>query len=299
MGMVRAAPQSEGLCLAVPRNDGPIFGQEIGVGSLWEFLGHGKPSIALVQVSRALEVLVVPAEGTVISAARTVGRGRTVSFLEAVAAGQFPDPGFRVVRIFIAIESIDWEAVHGVADEGRMFLRAHPQLLQEPGRQAVVMVGSVGLNVGVVFINPQRHGSAQGLVVPAPPTVAQKELRCAGVEKYPIDGYAERRIGGPTAGIVMERNGLLGGLRFDRDREGISLLSDGMGIPTVWKPAYLVLGNPVGGNIKLSPVLLEALPALEPECLGRGDRAPGFFLGDRVLPHGRGTRPLTLGVELA
>ena len=105
--------QPQGLGLEVSGDHWPIRGKKIRVGSFRKLIRHGEPTVALIQITRTFDVFVVFAERPVVFASRWV---RTIAFLQAVATAHFLNAGFPVLGILVAIEGIDGEAIHGVAD---------------------------------------------------------------------------------------------------------------------------------------------------------------------------------------
>ena len=59
----------------------------------------------------------------------------------------------------------------------------------------MVVIGSVGLNVSMVFIQPQQHCSAEGLIIPVSTAVPQIELCRPWIKEHAIEGNTKRSIG--------------------------------------------------------------------------------------------------------
>ena len=76
----------EGFGAEVAWDDGPVFGEEIGVGTVGEFLGSGEASVALVELAGAFYVVVVFAEGAVVVAAGVVAVAGALAVFELPAA---------------------------------------------------------------------------------------------------------------------------------------------------------------------------------------------------------------------
>lgn len=62
----------------VPRDHGPVFGQEVGVRSVRKLGRHGPAPIAFIQIARAFHEFIVGNECPVVLAARCIS-ARAVS----------------------------------------------------------------------------------------------------------------------------------------------------------------------------------------------------------------------------
>ena len=118
MSMPRSATQLQRLGLEISRDHRPILGQEIRIGPLGEFFGYGETTVALIQVTRTLDVLVVLAESSVVFASRPIWWRRASTLSQAVTTAYLFYFGFRILGIRIAVQGIDGETIHRVSNQG-------------------------------------------------------------------------------------------------------------------------------------------------------------------------------------
>lgn len=280
---------------------GPFGGEEIGIGAFGEFGGEGETAIAFVEVAAAGDEGVILDEGAVVGAAGAGGGLGTGAGFEGVAGAQGFHAGGGVLGVGVASEGIDGEAVGGPADEGGVLVGFEAELVHDGFGEAVVVVGAAGLDMGVIFIEPERDSAAKGFVVPVGGAVAIPEFGGAGVKEDAVEGDAEglvgRALGGAVLGGGMER-GDLGSCGWGSGQgEGVGLGFDAVGVAAIGEGADEVIGDGVGFD--------EARGALEGDFGGGGagwflvsrDEGDGLGLGGAVLAHGRRAAAEALGLS--
>jgi len=121
--------------------------------------------------------------------------------------------------------------------------------LDQIRRQAVVMIGAVGLNMSMVHIEAEVGLAGHGGVIPARGSITFPEFCGKGIERHAVQGNTE---------ILHTESGRARSLAgIDRHTKMIILGADGIGIMSVWKTAGGVIGNAVGQNNAIGPLGLD------------------------------------------
>ena len=155
----------------VARDEREGFGDDVVVCSVGILGSYAGSAVALVEITRAGNVLVVLHESAVVFATGAAG---SRAFLELVTRTQFFDSAFGDRSDVIAKLSVDRKAIGCVSDERHLLFTT--ELLDEPGRQAVVVVGPARLDVGLTGIETEVDLAGEGFVSPAAVSVAVPPL---------------------------------------------------------------------------------------------------------------------------
>lgn len=282
-------------------DDGPFGGEEVGVGAFGELRGKGEAAIALVEVAAAGDEGVILDEGAIVVAAWAGGGRGALAGFEGVARAEGFHAGGGVFGVGVASEGIDGEAVGGPADEGGMLVGFEAELVHDGFGEAVVVIGAAGLDMGVIFIETERDGAAEGLVVPVGGAVAIPEFGGARVKEDAVEGDAEglvgRALGGAVFGGEVERGDLGGGSGGSGQGEGVGLGFDAVWVAAIGEGADEMIGDGVGFD--------EARGALEGDFGGGGagwffvgwDEGDGLGFGSTVLAHGWWASAEALGLS--
>lgn len=282
-------------------DDGPFGSEEVGVGAFGELRGEGEAAIALVEVAAAGDEGVILDEGTIVGAAGAGGGRGALAGFEGVAGAQGFHAGGGVFGVGVTAEGVDGEAVGGPADERGVLVGFEAELVHDGFGEAVVVVGAAGLDMGVIFIEPERDSAAKGFVVPVGVAVAIPKFGGARVKEDAVEGDAEglvgRALGGAGLGGGMERGDLAGGGWGSGQGEGVRLGFDAVGVAAIGEGADEVIGDGVGFD--------EARGALEGDFGGGGagwflvgrDEGDGLGFGGAVLAHGRRAAAEALGLS--
>ncbi len=217
------------------------------VNARGEFGRHTEATVAFIQVAAAFDVLPVVTEGAQIVdvGGRSIGRHGAN---ELVAAFYNHDSRLRILGIGETIAGIDRKAVRGPADQGHGGL-AGAELIEETFGHAVVVIGAVGLNVGIVEVDAEVEvGLTERFDLPTAIGVTGEGAIIAGVVagagRRGIDLHAVENV---THGAARAAQGCAGASESGRQTEtGIHpLLRDRVRVTCVRKGAYLVIRDAV------------------------------------------------------
>lgn len=134
------------------RDIGKFFCDDVIISALRVFGGDSGAAVTFVEVARFFDVFIILDIGSVVLAARAP---ESFAALDSIAGTQLFDAAARIVGLFEAVQSIDGIAVRGIAQEHGMFCR--PLVGNEAGGEAVIVIGPVWLDVGIVLIESQVH----------------------------------------------------------------------------------------------------------------------------------------------
>lgn len=244
------ATEGSGGAVEGSGDDWPFGGEEVGVGACWEVWGDGEATIAFVEVATSGDKGVILNEGAVVSAAWAGGGFGAWAGFEGVAGAEGFHAGGGVFGVSVTPEGVDGKAVGGPANEGRVLVGFEIELIHDGFGKAVVMVGTAGLDMGVIFIEPEGDSAAEGFVVPIGGAVAIPEFGGAGVKQDAVEGDAEglvgRSLGGAVFGGEVEGGDLGSGLGSGGEGEEVGLRLDTVGIAAIGEGADEVVREGVG-----------------------------------------------------
>ena len=109
----------------------------------------------------------------------------------------------------------------------------------------MVVIGSVGLNVSMVFIQPQQHCSSEGLIIPISETIPQIEFCRPWIKEHAIEGNAKRGVGRSPTRVIVKGIGCFAGFGLS-GKVNKSLFPNHIGICTGRESPHFVLGNGIG-----------------------------------------------------
>ena len=159
------------------------------------------------------------------------------------------------------------------------------------------MVGTVGLYVGVVDVEPEDDGSAEGFVVPVGGAVAAVEFGGAGVEEDAVGGDTEGGVGGAASAVVVEGDGFFEGDGVEGEVKGELLFADAVGVAAVGEASDFMLGDGVGLHLYFFIGAFEFGLGWVGWGFGGGDGLPFAGLGGGVLAHAWGAVGSWLGLQ--
>ena len=144
------------------RNKRIVCRHDIIISPGWIFGCDAGASIALVEISGTGHIFPILHKRSVIGAAWSIRPG---AGLEPVTGAQFLDRAVWIRRIAVAKLRINWKSISGIANQHH--LGSLLELSHESGWNAVIVIGSARLDVGVVMIHPQLDLAGKGFVLPA------------------------------------------------------------------------------------------------------------------------------------
>ncbi len=159
------------------RNVWESLGNNIVVRALGKLRRYTYSSIAVIEISCTFNVLVVLSECPIITSA---GTAFAVSGAQLVARSKLCQPRFGIFCILVPKRPIYGKAIGGIAKQNRTVELA--QFLHEPGGNAVVVIRSIGLYVGVVLIEPQARTQIHCLILPSGRRISVVKLIGSGVK---------------------------------------------------------------------------------------------------------------------
>lgn len=188
-------------------NDRPFVGEEVGVGTIGKLGGDGETTIAFIECARAFDIFVIRGERSVVSSTRSLGSTRAIAGFQLEARCHFHDFRLGILRIGIAVERIDGEAIKGPSDKRGVGVMGEFDVFQKSGGLSMVVIFPGGLDVGVVFIQAEIDGSAKRLVVPWLAGAASPELAGACFQEDAVekDAYCGSGRDGFVARLGFER----------------------------------------------------------------------------------------------
>ena len=243
--------------LELARDEREVLGQHVVISALREFRGHARAPAEFVEVAVARNIFVIEGEGAVglpggagLPVAAPLGR------LQAIAALHGLEGALRIDRVGVGVDRVDRIAVGRPTDMGHLcFSAGEPR--DEQGREAVIMVGSVRLDVAMVLVEAESGRDPGGrahlsvalerLVAPkVAPVAIVKDFGGAGVEDHAVQGDPPGV--GEAAGLLGRRLGSSGHL------EPVFLLGDGIRVTPVGERGDLVVRYAVGFDDPLIPL---------------------------------------------
>jgi len=218
------------------RDPGKFVRDVVVICSLGKLRRYTESPVAFIEVAAAFYIFIVGRKLTVVCAAGAVGPGAS---FEAITGMHFFQSAFWILGNGVTIARVNWEAVRGVAYHCRPTTAAI-QPLDQPGRQAVIVIRAGGLDMGVIFVEAEIDEAGFGFVVPSRARIVIPEFSGAGVEGDAIQSDAEKGM--------SDWCGIRSDFRVGGQMKGVVLGRDGVWISGSWKVAGLMIGPTVGAN---------------------------------------------------
>ena len=190
------------------RDEGEFGGNAVIVGAVWKFGSNTGATVVFVEVAAVFDELEVLREPPVVVSAGAVFLRGARALFQAVTGLHFAERALRVPRVGMGLTRVEREAIRRPTDEKHLFsIATEPR--NEAGGQRMVMIGTGGLDVGVVLIEAEIEEAGRSFIAPAGARVVVPCLAGARLERdavqrdSPPPAAAKRRS---DCDVWLERN---------------------------------------------------------------------------------------------
>lgn len=226
------------------------------------FRGHGKTTVAIIEIADLGIVDKILIEGAVVGSSGTIRSGGTFARAESIARTKDLERRSVVLGIGMAVLVVDGKTVSGIAEE--VHLVGVTKRGDQAVGEAVVVISPAGLNMRIGTVDAEIDLAAESVI--APVVIVAPKLRCSRIERDAIERDAK---GHPSR--VPRPGSELGA---DWKSELIILHGDAMGVPAIGELAGIVIGDTVGGDVAVGGAFGDGDLRREGE-LGIGNRGWG------------------------
>lgn len=211
------------------------------INALWKFRRDTKAAMALIEITRSSNILIVGGKGPVVFAAGSTIAAWTFTFFQLVTRTHDNQRAGQIFRIAVPLVGIDRKAVGGPTQMSH-FGAIITQFANQTCWQSMIMIDASRLDMSVVLIKPQINLAALRIVIPRAVTIPK--LSRPSLKRHPVHRH-------PKQG--MKRwDGFLLELRIQSHLKLIFLRGNRMRVPLIWKLPRFMIRHAVGLNDALA-----------------------------------------------